>query len=366
MPHTDLPIDNGASTMGTCARTGRLFQVLSVEVLNLRCVSTFVVETRSNFLNPFSVTCRSKLSRSQLPSSHSTTHCHDDVDQIGRVLMNGMDPEWDETLTRNPLPLSDKSVVVTGVSRRAGIGYATACRLAAYGASVFCHHFSPHDREQSWGGDDLHDVLDGVRAHLVGDARVADIHADFTDPAAPEQVIAAAAEEFGDLQALICNQALSGSDGALGELSATDLDRHWAIDARASILLAQAFTIRHKTGTPGSIVFMTSGQGLGPMPGEVAYAAAKAAIAGVTTTIADQLADRGIRVNTINPGPVDTGYMDDETCRMVEPMFPFGRFGRPDDPARLIAWLVTEEASWITGQTINTEGGFGRWRPRGQ
>lgn len=280
--------------------------------------------------------------------------------------MGGMDRERDDTLARNPLPLTNRAVVVTGVSRRAGIGYATACRLAAYGASVFCHHFRPHDDEQPWGGDDLDAVLDGVRAHLVGDARVADIHADLSEGQAPERVIAAATEEFGNLHALICNQALSGSDGAVGDLSAADLDRHWAIDARASILLAQAFATRHEAGRPGSIVFLTSGQGLGPMPGEIAYAAAKAAIAGVTTTIADQLADQGIRVNTINPGPVDTGYLDAKTWQMVEPMFPFGRFGRPDDPARLIAWLLTEEAAWITGQIISTEGGFGRWRPRGE
>lgn len=271
-----------------------------------------------------------------------------------------------EPLGRDPLPLSGKSVVVTGVSRRAGIGYATACRLAAYGASVFCHHFSPHDEEQDWGSDNLDAVLDGVRSCLVGEARVADLHADLAEHGVAERVIAAAVAEFGHVDALVCNQALTGSDGAIGELSAADLDRHWAVDARASILLAQAFAGHHNEESTGSIVFLTSGQALGPMPGEIAYAAAKAALAGVTTTIADQLADRGIRVNTVNPGPVDTGYLTEEMWQVVEPMFPFGRYGHPDDPARLIAWLITEEASWITGQIINTEGGFGRWRPRGE
>ncbi|NLE98638.1 MAG: SDR family oxidoreductase [Propionibacterium sp.] len=274
-------------------------------------------------------------------------------------------PEDADPLARDLLPLSGKSVVVTGVSRRAGIGYATACRLAAYGASVFCHHYSPHDDEQPWGSDDLDAVLDGVRSHLVGDARVADLHADLAHPDEPARVIAASVQEFGRLDAMICNQALSGSDGAIGELSAADLDHHWAVNARASILLAQAFAAQHDDNYPASVVFLTSGQGLGPMPGEVAYAAAKAAIAGVTTTIADQLADRGIRVNTVNPGPVDTGYLTEAMFQEIAPMFPFGRFGRPDDPARLIAWLTTDEASWITGQIINTEGGFGRWRPRG-
>lgn len=277
-----------------------------------------------------------------------------------------MDAEHRDDLARDPLPLRGRTVLVTGVSRRAGIGYATACRLAAYGANVFCHHFAPHDREQPWGDDDIDAVLAGIRGHLVGDARIADAHFDLSEAEAPERLLAAAADAFGTVDALICNQALSGSDGALGELTAQDLDRHWAVDARASILLAQEFANRHESGASGSIVFLTSGQGLGPMPGEVAYAAAKAAIAGITATIADQLADDGIRVNTVNPGPVDTGYVTESMWREVAPMFPLGRYGEPDDPARLIAWLVTDEASWITGQVINTEGGFGRWRPRGE
>jgi len=275
-----------------------------------------------------------------------------------------MNPEQPDELSRDPLPLRGRSVLVTGVSRRAGIGYATACRLAAYGASLFCHHYSPHDQEQPWGADDLEALLEGVRGHLVGDARVADLHSDLSQTEAPEQLVTSAVEEFGAVDALVCNQALSGSDGALGELTAAELDKHWAVNARASILLAQSFARCHTPGAPGSIVFLTSGQGLGPMPSEVAYAAAKAALAGITVTIADQLADDGIRVNTVNPGPVDTGYVTEEMWKAVAPMFPLGRYGAPDDPARLISWLITDEAAWITGQIINTEGGFGRWRPR--
>jgi 3-oxoacyl-[acyl-carrier protein] reductase len=266
-----------------------------------------------------------------------------------------------DPLARDPQPLRGRSVVVTGVSRRAGIGYAVACTMAAYGANVFCHHFAPHDRAQPWGGDDVAAVLAGVRDHLVGDARVADLEADLGDPDAPERTIAAAIAAFGRVDALVCNQALSGADGALGDLTAADLDRHWAVDARASILLAQAFAAR-SDGRGGAIVFMTSGQALGPMPGEVAYAAAKAAIAGVTLTIAEGLADRGIRVNTVNPGPVDTGYLDEDARRSLAPMWPLGRMGTPQDAARVVAWLVTDEAAWITGQVVHSEGGFARGR----
>ncbi|OEV02992.1 SDR family oxidoreductase [Streptomyces oceani] len=270
-----------------------------------------------------------------------------------------------EKLARTSLPLRGRVALVTGVSRRGGIGYALARRLAAYGASVFLHHFAPHDRDQEWGADDLEAVRDGVRAQLAEGATVADAHADLTDPDAPEELLETAAREFGHVDILVCNHALTGEDGPLGALTAAELDRHWAVDARSPILLAQAFAGRHDGRPGGSVVFMTSGQHLGPLPGEVAYGAAKAALAGVTVTLADQLADRGIRVNTVNPGPVDSGYLTEEMWRMVEPMFPFGRFGEPDDPARLISWLVTDEARWITGQVLDTEGGFGRWRPRG-
>src|SRR5699024_98561 len=146
--------------------------------------------------------------------------CRNEFRRVKGVQLEDVNAEQQAELARDPLPLRGKSVVVTGVSRRRGIGYATACRLAAYGASVFCHHYSPHDQEQAWGGDDLDAVLDGLRGHLVGDARVADLHADLTEPGAPHQVVTTAATEFGRVDALICNQALSGSDGPIGELNA--------------------------------------------------------------------------------------------------------------------------------------------------
>ena len=105
---------------------------------------------------------------------------------------------------------------------------------------------------------------------------------------------------------------------------------------------------------------MTSGQHLGPMAREVAYAVSKGALQQATMTLAAELAERGITVNTVNPGPTDTGWglADWDPSG---PM-PFGRWGEPDDAARLIAWLCSDDGRWITGQTLNSEGGFRRLR----
>ncbi|MDO5627230.1 MAG: SDR family oxidoreductase [Mobilicoccus sp.] len=256
----------------------------------------------------------------------------------------------------------DRVALVTGVSRRNGIGYAVARRLAAQGAHLVLTHHRPHDEQQPWGGDDIDAVVAGVREACRGDQRVIDVSVDLAEPDAPERVMARAVEEFAHVDVLICNHARSGGDGPLGTLTAEMLDAHWAANTRSSLLLAQAFAAQHDGRPGGRVVFMTSGQGQGPMPGEIAYAAAKAALAGVTLTVADQLADAGITVNCVNPGPVDTGYTTPELTEQLKPMFPFGRIGEPDDPARLIAWLVSDDGRWMTGQVLNTEGGFARWR----
>ncbi|WP_260191517.1 SDR family oxidoreductase [Actinophytocola gossypii] len=266
-----------------------------------------------------------------------------------------------EELRRDPLPLRGRVALVTGASRRIGIGYAIARRLAAYGASVFVHHFSPHDAEQPWGADPggAEAVVAGVTEALAAPgAGVDHLSLDLTAPDAPSALVTAAVAAFGRLDVLVCNQARSGGDGPLSEMDADKLDGHWSVNARASILLAKAFAA---LGGPGRILFMTSGQDLGPMRDEVAYAASKGAITAITATLADELADSGIGVNTVNPGPVDTGYAPPAVREAVARRFPGGEWGMPDDPARLVAWLATDEARWITGQVVNTEGGFRRW-----
>jgi 3-oxoacyl-[acyl-carrier protein] reductase len=244
-----------------------------------------------------------------------------------------------------PSPLNGRVALVTGVSRRAGIGHAISRRLAALGADVFRHHYAPHDREQPWGADP---------------AGPSGLELDLAAPDAPERLMTAAVAAHGHVDILVCNHARSGSDGGLGELDAAMLDAHWAVNTRSSILLTQAFAAQHDGRPGGRVVLFTSGQDLGPMPRELAYAASKGALASITRSLADQLADRGITVNAVNPGPVDTGYAPPAVHEAVRRRFPLGRWGAPDDPAKLVAFLVTDDAAWITGQTINSEGGFRR------
>jgi 3-oxoacyl-[acyl-carrier protein] reductase len=260
-----------------------------------------------------------------------------------------------------PDPLAGRVALVTGVSRRVGIGAAVARRLAGQGADLFLQSWTPHDRGQPWGADPggAAAVLDEL-ARLPGGGRVEHLEADFLDPQAPDRVVAAALAAFGRVDILVCNHARSGL-GGLGQLTADDLDAMLAVNTRAPLLLVQAFAARHDGRPGGRVVLLTSGQQLGPMAGELAYAASKGALAAVTVSLADALADRGITVNTVNPGPTDTGYADQETRELVARRFPAGRWGEPDDVARLIAWLCTDEGRWLTGQVIDSEGGFRRW-----
>ena len=252
------------------------------------------------------------------------------------------------------MDLSGRNALVTGVSRRAGIGYAIARRLLDLDANVFIQGWTDHDAAQQWGAEP------GGTKGVAAELGVSFLEVDFAAGDAPGRAAAAAREALGPLDLLIANHARSGH-GRLTELTPGDIDAFLHENVRATLLLVREFATRHDDSRPGGrVVLLTSGQHLAPMPSEVAYAVSKGAIQQATLTLADELADRGITVNTVNPGPTDTGWGLAE--RDPAETMPFGRWGKPNDAARLIAWLCSDEARWITGQTINAEGGFRRWR----
>lgn len=276
-----------------------------------------------------------------------------------------------------------RTALITGVSRRRGIGFAVASAFARLGAHIVIHHHRAHDEDQPWGADDLDAVRDGIRSQLVPGAELADIDADLSDAAAIPRVIEAAAAITGSIEILVCNHARSGGDGSILDMTPETLDAFWDVNTRATLLLTSAFAARHHApaerrrpgdrivgggpyaGPTGHVFWMTSGQIHGPMRGEVAYATSKAALAGVTKTVAAELLELGIVLNTIDPGPVNTGYLDAETTDRdlggLEDRVagtPFGRFGRPEDPAALISWLASPEGRWVVGQVLSSDGGF--------
>jgi 3-oxoacyl-[acyl-carrier protein] reductase len=156
---------------------------------------------------------------------------------------------------------------------------------------------------------------------------------------------------------LVANHARD-SHVALESVTAEELDITWAVNARAAVLLVQAFAEAAADG--GRVVLFTSGQHLGSMADELPYAISKGAVHQMTRSLADALAARGITVNAINPGPVDTGWASGELHELIRERFPGGRWGQPADIAAVVGWLASPESGWVTGQVIDAEGGFRR------
>ncbi len=248
--------------------------------------------------------------------------------------------------------LQGRVALVTGASRHRGIGAAICRALAEEGADVFFTYWTPFDRTQPVGEDpELQEELRGMGVRAEG------MELDLSFPDSPAKLLDAVTERLGLPSILINNAAYSTRDG-FENLDAETLDAHYAVNLRATALLSVGFARRYPGGPGGRIINLTSGQSLGPMLEELAYAATKGAIEAFTVTLAAEVGHKGITVNAVNPGPTDTGWMSEELERELEPKFSLGGIGEPEDAARLVAFLAGDEARWITGQIIHSEGGF--------
>jgi 3-oxoacyl-[acyl-carrier protein] reductase len=244
-------------------------------------------------------------------------------------------------------PLRGRVAVVTGAGRRAGIGAAICRALARRGADVLFTHWGTSENEPRTLLEELRGA--GVRAETM--------ELDLSLPESPERLLDAVTELLGPPSILVNNAAHSTRDGYKA-LDAATLDAHYAVNLRATALLSVVFAQRFDGETGGRIVNLTSGQSLGPMPGELAYAATKGAIEAFTRTLAAEVGYKGMTVNAVNPGPTDTGWMTEELRQELSAKFSARRVGEPEDAARLVAFLASDEAAWITGQVIHSEGGF--------
>ncbi|WP_029421341.1 SDR family oxidoreductase [Alicyclobacillus macrosporangiidus] len=251
--------------------------------------------------------------------------------------------------------LAGRIAIVTGASRRRGIGTAICRALARDGADILFTHWKRYDREMEWGADENWPE-ELVRELSAIGVRAAHLEVDLAKSDAPSRILDETITILGAPSILVNNATHSTSDG-FQKLNAEILDAHYAVNVRGTCLLCAEFARRYRGGG-GRIINMISGQDKGPMRGELAYAATKGAISAFTVSLAAEVAPLGITVNAVDPGPTDSGWMSDEVKAQLLPKFPMGRIGQPEDAARLVAFLASDEAQWVTGQIIHSDGGF--------
>ena len=251
--------------------------------------------------------------------------------------------------------LSGRVALVTGATRRIGIGAAICRALADAGAHVAFTSFTEYDAA-------MYESDTSDPARLVEELRDMGVPAinipwDLEPAAKLPRLLDRVEDELGPISILVNNAAYSTRDG-WEELTAEQIDRHYHVNTRATAMLSVEFCRRFKGETGGRIINFSSGQHLGPMSDELAYAMSKAAIVTFTQSVAPDVIGKGITVNAVNPGVTDTGWITPQLRKSLLPMMPAGRFGTPEDAARLVAWLASDGAGWITGQVLNSEGGM--------
>ncbi|MFJ9307732.1 SDR family oxidoreductase [Streptomyces cyaneofuscatus] len=261
--------------------------------------------------------------------------------------------------------------LITGVGRSIGIGAGIARQLAASGWDIAFTYWTPYDRRMEWGAED------GAAASIAREleeagARTATIEADLTGPDAPIRIFDEAEQRLGPVTALVLSHAESVDSGLL-DTTVEAFDRHFAVNTRASWLLIREYGLRFR-GEPGSkpgepgvgagrgagrgtgtgrIVALTSDHTVGNLP----YGASKGALDRITLAAAHELAHLGVTANVVNPGPVDTGWMNDELRDAIAQGTPLGRLGTPQDTAHLVDFLCSPQGQWVNGQLLKSNGG---------
>ncbi|MDT7788183.1 MAG: 3-oxoacyl-[acyl-carrier protein] reductase [Pseudonocardiales bacterium] len=228
--------------------------------------------------------------------------------------------------------LEGKAALITGGSR--GIGAAVAFKLAALGARVAVTY-------QNTKPDN-------------GFA----IQADSGDPEAVVAAVEEAAAEFGRLDVLVNNAAVF-QVGPLEDLGQEEFDRTMAVNVRAPFLASRAAARHMREG--GRIISIGSNVAVhSPFPGFSLYSASKTALIGMTKGLARELAPRGITANIVNPGPIDTDLnpADGPMADTIRGLTALGRFGRPEEIAEVVAALAGDAGTYVTGASINADGGF--------
>lgn len=243
--------------------------------------------------------------------------------------------------------LDGKTALVTGASR--GIGRAIAIRLASEGAAVAINYAG-----NIKAAEEVKAVIEaaGGRAMLV--------QADVADAAAVDGMIKAVVENFGSIDILVNNAGIT-RDGLLMRMKEEDWDAVINTNLKGIFHCTKAVSKLMMKKRYGRIVNMASVVGLIGNAGQSNYAAAKAGVIGFSKSMARELASRGITVNMVAPGFIDTdmtAVLPDKVREAMVADIPLGKIGTPENVADAVVFLVSDQASYITGQTINVDGGM--------
>src|SRR3954449_1152347 len=253
--------------------------------------------------------------------------------------------------------LQGKNVLVTGGS--SGIGQAIAVRFAGYGANVAINYLTTPD-EAADTEEQVHACISKVQQEGVQDLLV---QADVSKEADVVRMVEETVDALGSIDVLVNNAGIQISRPS-HELMNGDFDRVIDINLRGSFMCARE-TIRNflDQGSGGSIVNISSVHQVIPKPGYLGYSVSKGGMQNLTKTLALEYADRGIRVNGVGPGatitPINSAWIDDPIKReQVESHIPMRRAGTADEMGGVACFLASDEAGYITGQTIFVDGGL--------
>ena len=241
-----------------------------------------------------------------------------------------------------------KVALVTGASR--GIGRAVAVTLARGGASVALNYAG----NEAAAAEALDLVL------KAGAPRAKLYRFDVADPAACSAAVEAVIEEWGALNILVNNAGIS-KDQTIALFKDEDWNRHIGVNLTGTFNLVRAVARPMMKQKGGAIVNLTSVVGEMGNRGQAAYAASKAGIIGLTKSVARDLASRGVRVNAVAPGYVDTdmtGALPEAARAKLQEMIPLARIGTAQDVADAVAFLASDQASYVTGEVLRVNGGM--------
>jgi 3-oxoacyl-[acyl-carrier protein] reductase len=254
------------------------------------------------------------------------------------------------------ISLSGKIALVTGASRKIGIGTAICRLLAQAGADIFFTYYRPYDGEMAWGShpEEPGQLLDELRTLGV---RAEAVEADLSDPNTPRRLFDQAEAALGPVDILV-NNATYDVEEDIYAITAESLDRHYAVNIRGATLLCAEFARRHNGRPGGRIISMVSGELVSPMKGNLPYVITKGGVDALTISLSGELAVKGITINAVDPGATDTGWMSPELYETLRQQTALGRVGKPEDAANLILFLASPLGGWITGQILHSRGGL--------